>query len=187
MTKPPPITERTAAGLQYVIPGTERRVPPRPVRYPRDGAQFVIPGAERIGYGELLKRRMAQKLLPRRGQRPAQTTPLFRFSGFVAVCVLVDSISAYSAAAGPVKKFAVEECHRLMDHTFSSAPEDSARFRECLKDAADHFIVAGCAEAISKDMIAKYVDSPYPEAESGDHARGREEAAAERRMWCGDQ
>lgn len=80
MTKPPPITDRTSAGLQYVIPGTERGAPPRPVRYPRDGAQLVILGAERISDGDLLKRRMAQRLLPRRGQRPVQTTPLFRSS-----------------------------------------------------------------------------------------------------------
>jgi hypothetical protein len=79
MTKPPPTVERASAGLQYVIPGTERYVRPRPVGYPGDGAQLVIPAAERISDGELLRRGMAQKLLPpRRRQRPAQTTPLFR-------------------------------------------------------------------------------------------------------------
>ena len=72
-----PAIERTAAGEQYVFPGAERREPQRRT-YPHDGPQLVIPGAERIATGEMLRRQMAGKLQPRRGQRPAQTTPLFR-------------------------------------------------------------------------------------------------------------
>lgn len=72
-----PTTERTSAGLQYVLPGAERRRPPRPKRYARDGDQFVLPGAERISIGELLRRRMEGRIVARRRQLPAQTAPLF--------------------------------------------------------------------------------------------------------------
>jgi hypothetical protein len=73
-----PMTESTPAGVQYVLPGAERRLPPRPKRYASDGDQFVLPGTERISTRALLQRRMAQPIGLRCGQRPAQTTPLFR-------------------------------------------------------------------------------------------------------------
>ncbi len=48
--------EKTRAGLQYVIPGAERRLPSRRRSYPIDampcGDQYVIPGAQRISDGE---------------------------------------------------------------------------------------------------------------------------------------
>jgi len=70
--------ERTSAGLQYVIPGTERAPAGKPpVRYARDGDQLVIPGAERIGVAGLLDRLAGRPLRPRVGQRGHQTTPLF--------------------------------------------------------------------------------------------------------------
>ena len=44
--------EKTAIGLQYVIPGTKRIVKPKPRAFKADytpaGDQFVIPGAEKI-------------------------------------------------------------------------------------------------------------------------------------------
>jgi hypothetical protein len=55
--------------------GDERPVSPR---YTQEGAQYVIPGAERISDRELIERHMGSKLLPRRGQQPAERTPLFR-------------------------------------------------------------------------------------------------------------
>jgi len=73
-----PVTERTKAGLQYVIPGAERRLPECRRQYARDGDQFVIPGGERATVSELLRRRLAQRLQAQRGQRPVETTPLFR-------------------------------------------------------------------------------------------------------------
>ena len=77
-----PAYERTVAGLQYVIPGAERRHPLRARAYPSEGAQLVIPGAERISTRALLARRMAAPLVPRRGQRSLNSTPLFGTGGF---------------------------------------------------------------------------------------------------------
>ena len=73
-----PEIERTAAGLQYVIPGAERRVPAKRKEFSRDGDQFVLPGAERISMRDLLARRMAMPVVARRGQRAITSTPLFR-------------------------------------------------------------------------------------------------------------
>ncbi len=73
-----PISERTRAGLQYVIPGAERRENPSGRNTIRaEGAQLVIPGAERISVRELLQRRMMQGIASRRGQRSVDATPLF--------------------------------------------------------------------------------------------------------------
>ena len=74
-------SERTAAGEQYMIPGTERPRRPSAPKYPRDGRQLVIPGAEQVTVRALLERRSTQPLTPRRGQRPINATPLFRAGG----------------------------------------------------------------------------------------------------------
>jgi hypothetical protein len=61
--------ERTAAGQQFVIPGTEK---PRPVsrpRYAKDGTQ--------IGPKALLTRLLDKPLRPRVGQRSLSGTSLF--------------------------------------------------------------------------------------------------------------
>jgi len=76
-----PTIERTAAGLQYVLPGAERRLPPEPRTYPSEGAQLVIPGAERIGDRELAARLAARPLRPRTRQRSLRGTALFGRSG----------------------------------------------------------------------------------------------------------
>ena len=69
--------ERTRAGLQYLIPGTEKPVARPRTNYPSDGRQLVIPGAEQIS-GKSLISRMIQKLLrPRVGQRGLAGTSLF--------------------------------------------------------------------------------------------------------------
>ena len=61
-------TEETAIGLQYVIPGTERIVKPKPRAYKADGDQLVIPGAERISTTEHLSRLAKKSLVARKGQ-----------------------------------------------------------------------------------------------------------------------
>lgn len=77
MGRQPFNVERTAAGMQFVIPGTEKPAKSPRVEYTADGGQLVIPGAERIG-GKALLDRIAQKpLRPRVGQRAAAGTPLF--------------------------------------------------------------------------------------------------------------
>lgn len=73
--------EKTAIGLQYVIPGTERAAkPPRRVfktdRTPA-GDQFVIPGAERISMGDYLARLVEKPMMPRRRQVGLHATALF--------------------------------------------------------------------------------------------------------------
>ena len=71
--------EKTSVGLQFVIPGAERVMSaPSPSRpYETDGVQFVIPGAEQIGTGELLMRKMAKPIRPRRRQRGFVGAALF--------------------------------------------------------------------------------------------------------------
>ena len=60
--------EKTAIGMQYVIPGTERIVKPKRRVYRTDGAQLVIPGAERISTAEYVSRLAAKPITPRRSQ-----------------------------------------------------------------------------------------------------------------------
>ena len=71
--------EKTSVGLQYVIPGAERRTPVTApsMRYTTDGAQLVIPGAEQISTRELMVRKMAEPIRPRRGQRGLAGMALF--------------------------------------------------------------------------------------------------------------
>ena len=56
--------EKTAIGLQYVIPGTKRIVKPKPRAFKADwtpaGDQFVIPGAEKLSTVEYVAR-LAEK------------------------------------------------------------------------------------------------------------------------------
>ena len=76
--------ERTRAGDQFIIPGTEKPAQAKP-RKPRwtgpmeaDGSgQAVLPGAERISDKVLAERRWADKARPKRGQK-APGGPLFR-------------------------------------------------------------------------------------------------------------
>jgi hypothetical protein len=70
--------ERTAAGLQYVLPGAERRLPPKPLTYLREGARLVIPGAERISDRELAACLAAKPFSPRVRQRSLRGTGLFK-------------------------------------------------------------------------------------------------------------
>lgn len=74
-------TEKTAIGLQYVIPGTERIVRPKRPTFSTDptpaGDQLVIPGAERISTGEYAARLIGKPLTPRRGQVGLRGTELF--------------------------------------------------------------------------------------------------------------
>ena len=73
--------EKTAIGLQYVIPGTERIVKPKRRTFKVDwtpaGDQLVIPGAERISTAEYVARLVDRPLTPRRGQVGLRGTGLF--------------------------------------------------------------------------------------------------------------
>lgn len=71
--------EKTQWGLQYVLPGAERKLSvakEQPI-YPVEGDQFVIPGAEPITTRELLRRRLAAPIKPRCGQKSIRGTALF--------------------------------------------------------------------------------------------------------------
>jgi|ETNmetMinimDraft_11_1059920.scaffolds.fasta_scaffold129580_1 hypothetical protein len=76
-------SERTAAGQQYVIPGTERTVKPRPRRFKIErtpgGDQFVIPGTEPISTKEYLMRLAERPLTPRRGQISMRGAGLYMY------------------------------------------------------------------------------------------------------------
>ena len=69
--------ERTRAGQQFVIPGTEKPTPVPRTKYPSDGSQLVFPGAERISQKSLLHRLMRKPFRPRLGQRGLSGTSLF--------------------------------------------------------------------------------------------------------------
>ena len=69
--------ERTKAGHQFVIPGTEKPTPVPRIRYANEGGQFVIPGAEQISGKALLNRLMQKPFRPRVGQRGLAGTSLF--------------------------------------------------------------------------------------------------------------
>ena len=69
--------EKTAMGMQYVIPGTERIVKPRQRVYQTDGDQLVIPGAERISTAEYVARLVAKPITPRRSQVGLRGVGLF--------------------------------------------------------------------------------------------------------------
>lgn len=69
--------ERTRAGLQFMIPGTEKPIAMPRIRYPADGPQLVIPGAEQISGKSLVNRMIQKPLRPRIGQRSLAGTSLF--------------------------------------------------------------------------------------------------------------
>jgi hypothetical protein len=69
--------ERTGAGQQFVIPGTEKPTPVPLTKYATDGSQLVIPGAEQITGKVLLNRLMRKPFRPRVGQRDLSGTSLF--------------------------------------------------------------------------------------------------------------
>jgi len=73
--------EKTAAGQQYIIPGTERVVKPKQQRFKTEatpgGDQFLIPGTEPISTKKYLARLAAKPLAPRRGQIGLRGAGLF--------------------------------------------------------------------------------------------------------------
>lgn len=69
--------ERTAAGHQLVIPGTEKPKPRPRNKYAKDGNQLVIPGAEQLSGKALLAQSMQKLLRPCVGQRGLAGTSLF--------------------------------------------------------------------------------------------------------------
>lgn len=69
--------ERTKAGLQFVIPGTEKPKTRKRHKYAKDDRQLVIPGAEKISDRALASRMIEKPFTPRLGQRTLNGTPLF--------------------------------------------------------------------------------------------------------------
>ncbi|MDA1091442.1 MAG: hypothetical protein O3A85_14170 [Proteobacteria bacterium] len=73
--------EKTAAGQQYVIPGTERILKLKRRRYKTEttpgGDQFLIPGTEPISTKEYLARLAERPLRSRRGQIGLRGAGLF--------------------------------------------------------------------------------------------------------------
>jgi len=74
-------SEKTAAGQQYVIPGTERIVKPKRRPFKTEatlaGDQFIIPGTEPISTKEHLVRLAEKPLTPRRDQIGLRGAGLF--------------------------------------------------------------------------------------------------------------
>ena len=77
--------EKTAVGLQYVIPGAERPAQPERRVFKTDripaGDQFVIPGAERIPTRAYLARLAEKPMVPLRRQVGLHATALFGVRG----------------------------------------------------------------------------------------------------------
>lgn len=73
-------TERTSAGVQYVIPGAERRTAPGSVFSQEDTGQLLIAGVEPVSDGDRLRLRAEAPLRGRAGQRPPPPG-LFRKGG----------------------------------------------------------------------------------------------------------
>ena len=74
--------ERTAAGDQFVIPGAEIRTErakgrTRRPQFAAEGDQLVIPGAEQIAVRKYYERLAQMPLVPKRGQRSLNSSPLF--------------------------------------------------------------------------------------------------------------
>lgn len=73
--------EKTAAGQQYVIPGTERILKLKPRKFKTEttpaGEQFLFPGTEPISTKEYMARLVERPLTPRRGQVGLRGSGLF--------------------------------------------------------------------------------------------------------------
>lgn len=72
-------TERTPAGVQYVIPGAERRTAPGSVFSQEATGQLLIAGVEPVSDHDRLRLRAEAPLRGRAGQRPPPG--LFRKGG----------------------------------------------------------------------------------------------------------
>jgi len=79
--------EKTSAGLQFVIPGTEEPKAAPKITYQFEGPQAVIPGAEQISQKRLITRLKEKPITPRVGQKSLAGSPLFGRSRAVSVQV----------------------------------------------------------------------------------------------------
>jgi hypothetical protein len=70
-------TEKTSAGVQYVIPGAERRTAPRCVFSQEPWGQLLIPGIEPVSDTDRLKAKARAPLRPRRPQHAPPAEGLF--------------------------------------------------------------------------------------------------------------
>ena len=78
MTKDKFNIEKTHAGFQFVIPGTEKAKTQSRVKYAIDGCQFIFPGTDKISNKEMLARSQQKPTLAKVAQRNLSETPLFR-------------------------------------------------------------------------------------------------------------
>ena len=77
--------EKTSAGLQFVIPGTEKPKAVPKITYQFEGPQAVIPGAEQISQMRLITRLKEKPITPRVGQKSLVGSPLFGRSRAMSV------------------------------------------------------------------------------------------------------
>jgi hypothetical protein len=70
-------TEKTPAGIQYVIPGAERRTAPGCVFSQEPWGQLLIPGVEPVSAADRLRLRARTPLRPKRPQQAPPATGLF--------------------------------------------------------------------------------------------------------------
>jgi hypothetical protein len=70
-------TEKTSAGLQFIIPGTEKPKPARKVHFAYEDTQAIIPGAEKITNKQLIDRLKDKPIKPRVAQKALHGTALF--------------------------------------------------------------------------------------------------------------
>ena len=71
------VVERTAAGLQTVIPGCERRTLPKSTTRADENGQGLLHFYKPSSLGEQLARRADAPLQPKRGQKAMQRSGLF--------------------------------------------------------------------------------------------------------------
>ena len=69
--------ERTRAGLQFVIPGTEMAAQRPKINYSSEEGQFVLPGTERLSIRTLFDLMGDRPIRPRVAQRSLAGTALF--------------------------------------------------------------------------------------------------------------
>lgn len=69
--------ERTRAGLQFVIPGTETAAQKTKIKYSSEEGQFVLPGTERLSTRKFCDLIGDRPIRPRVAQRSPAGTALF--------------------------------------------------------------------------------------------------------------
>lgn len=71
-------TERTPQGLQFILPGAERKTAPGVIHSEDAGGQLLLGELAPVTDEERLRHREKAPLAPRRGQKPLPADGLFR-------------------------------------------------------------------------------------------------------------